>query len=214
MRQSLRPLGSPTPRPAVCRRGCRSFPSASRSPHRTSFPPRPTPHAVALHASRVLGAGSNPRPSDAGSPYLWQRSPHVRSSPRRKRSPIPVHAGVAALVVLHRSPSPALPPRPDRAPRYALPKAAASTRGHAFLVLSPNRFLSSCRPPSSPETSRSRRSFHELGQTRRDSLQAGPTPLSTPSIAERRHAPGDKSAPSWAPPLHHGDADPAVPSHW
>src|SRR5881628_3613089 len=109
---------------------------------------------------------------------------------------------------------PALPPRPDRAPRYALPKAAASTRGHASLVLSPNRFLSSCRPPSSPETSRSRRSFHELGQTRRDSLQAGPTPLSTPSIAEQRHAPGDKSAPSWAPPLRHGDADPAVPSRW
>src|SRR5436190_1484731 len=128
----------------------------------------------------------------------------------------PIHrpAGVAARVLLHRSPPPALPPRPDRAPRYALPKAAASTRGHASRVLSPNRFLSSCRPPSSPETSRSRRSFHELGQTRRDSLQAGPTPLSTPSIAERRHAPEDKSVPSWAPPLHHGDADPAVPSHW
>src|SRR5437016_2043347 len=81
-------------------------------------------------------------------------------------------------------------------------------------LLSPNRFLSSCRPPSSPETSRARRSFHELPQMRHDSLLAGPTPLSTPSIAGQRHPPEDKSAPSWAPPLRHCDADPAVPSRW
>src|SRR5437867_13240085 len=49
---------------------------------------------------------------------------------------------------------------------------------------------------------------------RHDSLLAGPTPLSTPSIAGQRHPPEDKSAPSWAPPLRHGDADPAVPGRW
>src|SRR5213592_2881090 len=102
------------------------------------------------------------------------------------------HEAVAARVPLHRCLSPARQPRPDPELRRALPTTAASVPGLVSRVLVPNRFLSKCRPPSSPKTSPAPRSFHALAQRRHDRLPAEPTPLSTPSIAAPRRASEDK----------------------
>src|SRR5881397_728472 len=105
-------------------------------------------------------------------------------------------------------------PRPDPELRRALPTAAASVPGLVSRVLVPNRFLSNCRPPSSPKTSPAPRSFHALAQRRHDRLPAEPTPLSTPSIAAPRRASEDKPTPSWVKPRRRSAADPFVPNRW
>src|SRR5439155_19674654 len=124
------------------------------------------------------------------------------------------HDAVAAPVPLPRCPLPARQPRPDPELRRGLPTAAESVPGPVSRVLVPNRFLSNCRPPSSPKTSPAPRSFHALAQRRHDRLPAEPTPLSTPSIAAPRRASEDKPTPSCVKPRGGSAADPFIPNRW